>query len=107
MLRTALFALSLVALSGCGLIYKQNIPQGNVLEQKDVDQLKPGMTKRQVTLIMGTPAIGAPFHDDRWTYLMSNLDGKAGTRDQRRVALIFEDSTLIRIEGDMQPGQKE
>ena len=54
MLRTVLL-LALVLLNGCALIYKMDMRQGNLVDQKMVDQLKPGMTMRQVELVMGTP----------------------------------------------------
>ena len=56
-------------LSGCNIIYKQSIQQGNAIEEDALDQLAIGMNKRQVSLIMGTPAIHDPFHNDRWDYI--------------------------------------
>ena len=47
MLRIALL-LALTLLNGCALIYKMDMRQGNIVDQKMVDQLKPGMTMRQV-----------------------------------------------------------
>ena len=65
--------LVLLSMSGCGvtnnLIYTVDIQQGNVLNQKLVDDLRPGMTKRQVNIVLGTPAIASPFHHDRWDYI--------------------------------------
>ena len=63
--------LAALAGSACGLIYRQDVNQGNLVEQESVDLLKPGMTKRQVALIMGTPSIESPFDQDRWDYASS------------------------------------
>ena len=37
-----------VLVSGCGIVYRQPVFQGNLLESKNVEQLKVGMTRRQV-----------------------------------------------------------
>ena len=34
--------------TGCKLIYKQNVQQGNAHEQEDLDQIQLGMSKKQV-----------------------------------------------------------
>jgi outer membrane protein assembly factor BamE len=93
-----------VALSGCSLIYRQTIEQGNLIDQKMVDQLKPGMSKRQVTLIMGSPAIQSPFHQTRWDYTTSIKDGRTGDLDVKKLTLVFQGDQLARIEGDFKPG---
>lgn len=100
-----LFALCLaVTLSGCGLLYKQTVQQGNLLEDDQVDALKPGMTKRQVVLVLGTAAVQSPFHDDRWDYVSSYKD-EDGKVDLKRLTVYFEDNVLTRIEGDYEPGK--
>jgi outer membrane protein assembly factor BamE len=104
------FALVLLALflSGCSnLLYRQDIQQGNLVEQKDVNALKPGMTKRQVSLIMGAPALGTPFHENRWSYVRSDFRGDSNSREVKRLTLFFDNGVLIRIEGDYQPEASE
>jgi outer membrane protein assembly factor BamE len=104
-LRVLITATSLITLSACGLIYKQTIAQGNLLDQKSVDELSPGMSKRQVALILGTPAIQTPFQQDRWDYLYSyKADGQPV--QTKNLSLRFEDSQLTVIEGDFKPGGK-
>ena len=94
-----LFALTLaVALSGCNMLYKQPVQQGNLLEDDQVDALKPGMTKRQVSLVLGSPALSSPFREDRWDYVSSYKDGD-GKVDLKRLTVIFENDVLVRIEG--------
>ena len=39
--------------TGCNLIYKQNVQQGNAHEQEDLDQVELGMSKRQVAYLLG------------------------------------------------------
>lgn len=84
-------------------VYTIDINQGNIVSQEMVDQLRPGMNKRQVTFIMGTPLLVDPFHDNRWDYLYSNEPG-GEPRVQKRISLIFEDDELAGIQGDFRPG---
>ena len=83
-------------------VYKISIPQGNIITQDMVDQLRPGMTRSQVQFVMGTPLIQDPFHQDRWDYLYSYQPG-GGIRGQERVTIFFEDDVLSRVEGDYTP----
>lgn len=91
-------------LSGCFPgVYKIDIPQGNVVTQEMVDQLRPGMTHSQVRFIMGTPLITDTFSDQRWDYLYSIQQG-GGPRQQERITLFFDNGQLNRISGDFRPG---
>src|SRR5690554_1042867 len=83
---------------GCQLIYKQNVQQGNALEQEDLDQVELGMSKKQVSFLLGTPAIADPFHQDRWDYI--SLFSRRGDEPVRRlVTLTFKDDQLIHTDG--------
>jgi outer membrane protein assembly factor BamE (lipoprotein component of BamABCDE complex) len=88
----------LILNTGCKLIYKQNVQQGNAHEQEDLDQLEMGMTKKQVAYLLGTPAIQDPFHQDRWDYI-SMLSRRGGEPVRRLVTLTFENDVLIATEG--------
>ncbi|MCP4048638.1 MAG: outer membrane protein assembly factor BamE, partial [Gammaproteobacteria bacterium] len=88
----------LVLNTGCKLIYKQNVQQGNAHEQEDLDQLELGMTKKQVAYLLGTPAVHDPFHQDRWDYI-SMLSRRGGEPVRRLVTLTFENDVLIETEG--------
>ena len=82
-----LFIVLIAALTlntGCKLIYKQNVQQGNAHEQEDLDQLELGMTKKQVAYLLGTPAVHDPFHQDRWDYI-SMLSRRGGEPVRRLV----------------------
>jgi len=83
------------------LLYKIDIQQGNVVDQEMLDQLKPGMDKKQVKFIMGTPVLIDPFHNERWEYIYSFQEG--GTvREQRHITLHFENDKLAYISGDIE-----
>ena len=84
--------------NGCGLIYKQNIQQGNAIEQEDLDELYEGMNKRQVLFVLGTPSVMDPFHQDRWDYVQT-FSRRGGNIVKRTVTLRFENDLLTEILG--------
>lgn len=104
MITRLLFSLILVCLTGtgCNLIYKQNIQQGNALEQDDLDELYIGMNQRQVLFVLGTPSVKDPFHQDRWNYVQT-FSRRGNPMISRTVTLRFEDGLLASIEGENDP----
>lgn len=89
-------------LGGCNLIYKQNVQQGNALEQEDLDELYIGMNRRQVLFVLGTPSIRDPFHHDRWDYVQT-YSRRGGPLVQRTVTLRFDNDALAEIIGADNP----
>ncbi|KGK42664.1 membrane protein [Nitrincola sp. A-D6] len=90
-------------ISGCFPgVHKIDIPQGNVVTQDMIDQLRPGMTHSQVRFIMGTPLITDTFSDNRWDYLYSFQKG-GSQREQERITLYFTQGQLTRFSGDFRP----
>ena len=83
-------------------VYKISIPQGNIITQEMVDQLRPGMSKRQVIFVMGTPLVRDPYHQDRWDYIYSFQPG-GGERGQEKITVFFVDDQLVGFEGDFVP----
>ncbi len=101
---------AVLLLSACGSVssfsfpgvYRIDVPQGNIITQEMVDQLRPGLTKRQVNFIMGTPLIRDTFDQDRWDYVYSFQPG-GGERAQERVTVYFdENGELTHFTGDFQ-----
>ena len=100
----------LVLLAGCSYVpripgitpYRMEIQQGNYVSQEMVSQLKPGMTKEQVRFILGTPLVTDIFHSDRWDYVYWR-ETPAGAREQRKLAVLFEQGQLARVDGDVVP----
>ena len=84
--------------TGCKLIYKQNVQQGNAHEQDDLDQVELGMSKKQVAYLLGTPAIHDPFHQDRWDYI-SLFSRRGGEPVRRLITLTFEGDSLVATDG--------
>jgi len=85
-----------------GLIYRPIIQQGNVVPQEQVNELLPGMSKRQVKFLLGTPMLSSVFHANRWDYVYTI--GRGSTPSEiRRVTVLFENDRLVRITGDLRP----
>jgi outer membrane protein assembly factor BamE len=98
LLRSLPLACALLA-TACTAVYKLDIPQGNLVDKNMVDSLKPGMTRRQVALIMGTPSIQDPFHQNRWDYAAS-YQQRGGKIEKKDLTLYFDDNVLARLEGN-------
>jgi outer membrane protein assembly factor BamE len=88
--------------TGCKLIYKQNIQQGNAIEQDDLDELYIGMNQRQVLFVLGTPSVKDPFHQDRWDYVQT-FSRRGNPMVKRTVTLRFENAALSEIVGQNDP----
>lgn len=104
-----IYSLSLVilTLSACSKdkipgVYRIDIQQGNQVTQEMLSKLEPGMTKSQVSFVMGTPMLIDVFHPNRWDYIYSFHPGN-GSREQRRITLYFDETeTLDYIDGNTQ-----
>jgi outer membrane protein assembly factor BamE len=105
-LRHALLGTAVVLATSCGVIYKVDINQGNLLDERTVKQLEIGMTKRQVQVLLGTPSIQSPFHQSRWDYTAS-ISRRGGPPEVRTLTLRFDGDRLASIEGDFLAGQEE
>lgn len=93
--------------AGCGILYKQPIYQGNLIEKAAADQLQAGMSKQQVQTLLGSPSIADPFHQQRWDYTASQRTGRRGRTEVKTLTLWFEGDALARWEGDYFPEQDE
>ena len=93
------FAVLALSMAGCHLVYTPDVQQGNLLDKDMVGQLKPGMTKRQVLVLMGTPSVSTPFDASRWDYV-STQQHRGGPIKLRTVTLTFNNDTLVRTQGD-------
>lgn len=83
-----------LVLSGCGLVRKMDIQQGNILTQERVSQLRTGMTKPQVQAIMGTPVLLNTFNDGRIDYVYTYQPGN-GSMTEKHLVLYFNRSGIL------------
>ena len=105
MRKLLLVLIATLLVSGCGLLYRQPVFQGNLLDKTAVDQLQAGMDRQQVMVLLGTPSIRDPFHHDRWDYVASQRIGRTGDPVVKTMTLWFENGQLARWEGEYFPEQ--
>ena len=94
--------LAAVLVSACGIVYRQPVFQGNLLESKNVEQLKEGMTRQQVFSLLGSPPVADPFHQARWDYVATQRR-RSGPTEVKNLTLHFEGDSLVRWEGEYFP----
>ncbi len=106
-MRISLLCLIFIVLCGCGSlgfpgVYRINIEQGNIITQDMVDQLKPGMSRRQVRFILGTPLVEDSFNQERWDYAYVTRNG-AKTIAEQQLTVHFEGDTLSKFTSTLTP----
>jgi outer membrane protein assembly factor BamE len=114
-MRILLISLAITCLSACSFVgfpgvYTIDVEQGNIITQEMADQLKPGMSRRQVRFILGTPLVEDPFNQSRWDYPYVKRNGQT-ILDESRLTVVFDEDSLQTVSGDYLPpawgGQSE
>ncbi len=90
------FLIGTLSLPAC-TVYRIDVQQGNTLDTKVIAHLKPGMTRKQVRFLMGTPLIRDPFHKDRWDYVYTFKPG-GGKMTRQHMTVFFEGDKVARID---------
>ncbi|AVJ55520.1 outer membrane protein assembly factor BamE [Idiomarina sp. OT37-5b] len=94
-----------IGLSSCStlneMVYRIDIPQGNYLEQRDVDKLRVGMTQEQVAYVLGRPVAQNAFDSDRWVYLYE-MNPNSGKIFRKELILDFNAGLLVQMSGDFE-----
>ena len=106
-MRTLLISLAIGCLSACGFVgfpgvYKIDVEQGNIVTQEMADQLQPGMSRRQVRFILGTPLVEDTFNQDRWDYPYVKRNG-LNVLSESRLTVMFDGDALQTVTGDYLP----
>lgn len=106
-MRTLFVLLMISSLTACGMVgfpgvYRINIEQGNIINQELVDQLRPGMSRRQVRFILGTPLVEDPFNTDRWDYIYVVRNG-LDILDEALLTVHFEGDAYTHFTGSFDP----
>jgi outer membrane protein assembly factor BamE len=106
-MRTLLAALAMACLSACSFVgfpgvYRIDIEQGNIVTEEMAEQLKPGMSRRQVRFILGTPLVEDTFNENRWDYIYVKRNG-LDVLSESQLTVVFEGDTLAEIRGDYRP----
>ncbi|PJK02512.1 hypothetical protein CO615_02530 [Lysobacteraceae bacterium NML75-0749] len=103
--RLAIIAFIAITTAGCGILYKQPIYQGTLIDPASAEQLQVGMSRQQVASMLGTPSIADPFHQNRWDYTSSIRRGRTGKTEVNNFVVHFENDLVTRWEGDYFPNQ--
>jgi len=95
------------AISACSAVgfpgvYRIDVEQGNIVTAEMVDQLRPGMSQRQVRFILGTPLVEDTFNRNRWDYLYSKRNGLK-VLDENNLTVLFENDALVEVRGSYVP----
>ena len=96
-------ALSL-SLSACSvfdwLIYKPDVPQGNYMDQQQVEKLRIDMTKEQAEYVLGHPVLRDSFADNTWYYVYHYKSGRDASIIHKELILHFTGNKLTKVTGD-------
>ncbi|HHM05529.1 MAG TPA: outer membrane protein assembly factor BamE [Gammaproteobacteria bacterium] len=85
-----------IVLTACSA-HRPPVQQGNVWTPELLQALQPGMTRRQVTFLLGSPTLQDPFHPDRWDYVYWFKE-KGKEAEHRRLSLFFSAGQLTRTD---------
>jgi len=104
MLFRAVIITIVLSISSCSSwVYRIDIPQGNYLEQKNIDKIQITMTKEQVKFILGSPVIIDAFDKDTWNYVYNFKSGRSKDLNvEKRFIIKFKDNSLISADGDFE-----
>lgn len=96
-LKNISLAATIIVLTACS-VHKLDIQQGNIVDPRNVNALAVGMTKKQVSYLLGNPLLLDPFHTDRWDYIFAETPPTPARKDTPQLSLYFEDDKLVRID---------
>ncbi len=94
-----LAALSATLLLSSGCVYRIDMPQGNFIEQKQIDRLRVGMSRAQVAYVMGSPMVQDGFNKDTWYYVYYLKPGWEAA-ERKELRLQFRQDKLAAVSGD-------
>lgn len=76
--------------------YKLEVQQGNAIAPEKVSQLKQGMSKAEVTALLGTPLLQDSFQQNRWDYVFY-ISNAGKQRERKDLILTFNGNRLANI----------
>lgn len=88
-------------------IYTPDVVQGNFVSREQGELLRPGMSRLQVSDLLGTPLLTDVFHADRWDYVFT-FKRRRQEVQQYRLTLYFSGDVLQGAEGvETLPSEEE
>ncbi|MDD1784331.1 outer membrane protein assembly factor BamE [Enterovibrio sp. ZSDZ35] len=98
----------LATMTGCSLVdklvYRIDINQGNYIDQTAVEELKFGMTKEQVTFLLGPPMLVESGFPNTWYFVQYLKPGHEEPQQKELVLSFNNEGTLVGMKGDYKPG---
>ncbi|MGJ8691183.1 MAG: outer membrane protein assembly factor BamE [Thalassotalea sp.] len=104
MLQKLLIIVFIFSVSACSSwVYRIDVPQGNYLDKKGVEQLQIGMTKEQVKFVLGSPVVVDSFNDDVWHYVYRFKSGRDESFNIEKLFVVkFNQGKLFDATGDFE-----
>ena len=99
-IRSILMSIALtLSLTNCASydFSRRLVQQGNLLPQSKIERLKIGMSKEDVTILMGNSMLSPMFNNDHWDYAYTLRKG-SGPVEVHNLSLYFTQGALARIE---------
>lgn len=79
-----------------------DIAQGNRVDSEKLEQVKTGMTRKQVEFLLGNAAVNDLYHPNHAYYIYFLYHGKEKTEENKVLHLTYQDDILVNIEGSLQ-----
>lgn len=86
--------------------YRAEVVQGNFVSKEQLQALRPGMSRKQVREILGTPLIASVFHANRWDYAFT-IKRQGTAPQQRKLSVFFKDDMFDRVDAEELPSESE
>ncbi len=99
-IRCVCIGLVLFSLCNCAQydFSKRIVQQGNLLPAEKIQQLKPGMSKDEVAILMGTSLMSPMFNNERWDYAYTYRKGSGKSDTIRKLSVYFSNNRVSKIE---------
>lgn len=100
---TLILSCAALSLGGCFPgVYKIDIQQGNIVTQDMLDQLKPGMTRRQVHYVLGTPIATNTFDTSLESYVYT-IQRAGGDIQTQTIDIHYQNDVMTHYSGSLLP----
>ena len=83
-------------------MHRVDVYQGNYIEQQRLENLKPGMTRSEVQLLLGTPLVQDVYDPSVWYYVFFHSDSEGRVKESKQVRVHFDrDGRYQYYDGDV------
>ena len=86
--------------------YRMELVQGNVITQELLARVRPGLNRRQVRDLLGTPLLTDVFHGNRWDYVFA-IERQGRPAQRRNIVLRFDGDVLASIDAGELPTEQQ